>query len=180
MWRLFQCNCHVVCYWIELEACCSFCKDVTLSELSVPLIQSQARLSTVLLWTLSYKYIDMLIQGRGNRSGMPATAGLILPLLCHGTARVRPWSPASLISLTWESQSNVTPTKQVYRNNGLASLKGTFLEGGNRVPGIVQWPSVIQQNKVSEYVVSTYPRWWIWMVLNYVVYGVLLVSKILI
>ena len=39
--------------------------------------------------------------------------------------------------------------------NGLKGRKGTLYEGGIRVPGILQWPNVIQENRLSDYPVTT-------------------------
>ena len=57
--------------------------------------------------------------------------------------------------MIWFTSDNGPSRSSPGSTNGLAGVKGTLYEGGIRVPGIVQWPSVIQRNKVSEYVVST-------------------------
>ena len=38
---------------------------------------------------------------------------------------------------------------------GLCGEKGTLYEGGICVPGILQWPDVIEQNRQTDYPVST-------------------------
>ena len=57
--------------------------------------------------------------------------------------------------MIWFTSDNGPARTAPGSTGGLAGYKGTLLEGGIRVPGIVQWPSVIQQNKVSDYVVTT-------------------------
>lgn len=58
-------------------------------------------------------------------------------------------------TMIWFTSDNGPEGRNPGSTNGLQGKKGSLYEGGIRVPGIIQWPSVIQQNRVSEYLVST-------------------------
>lgn len=58
-------------------------------------------------------------------------------------------------TMIWFTSDNGPANRKFGSTNGLHGKKGTLYEGGIRVPGIVTWPSVIQQNRVSDYLVST-------------------------
>ena len=57
--------------------------------------------------------------------------------------------------MIWFTSDNGPAETAPGSTGGLAGFTGTLMEGGIRVPGIIQWPSVIQQNEVSDYVVTT-------------------------
>jgi arylsulfatase A-like enzyme len=58
-------------------------------------------------------------------------------------------------TMVWFTSDNGPAASSPGSTNGLEGRKGTLYEGGIRVPGILQWPGVIEQNKVSDYIVST-------------------------
>ena len=57
-------------------------------------------------------------------------------------------------TLIWFTSDN-GPVKGVGSTNGLLGHKGTLYEGGIRVPGIIEWPAVINQNRQESYPVVT-------------------------
>ena len=58
-------------------------------------------------------------------------------------------------TMIWFTSDNGPAIKSPGSTNGLEGRKGSLYEGGIRVPGILQWPDTIQENKVSDYLVST-------------------------
>lgn len=58
-------------------------------------------------------------------------------------------------TMIWFASDNGPARNSPGSTNGLEGGKGTLFEGGIRVPGILQWPGVIRQNRVSNYPVST-------------------------
>ena len=58
-------------------------------------------------------------------------------------------------TMVWFTSDNGPSARSPGSTNGLEGKKGTLYEGGIRVPGILQWPAVIQENVVSDYLVST-------------------------
>lgn len=58
-------------------------------------------------------------------------------------------------TMIWFTSDNGPADNSPGSTNGLEGRKGTLYEGGIRVPGILQWPSVIEENRLSDYPVST-------------------------
>ena len=58
-------------------------------------------------------------------------------------------------TMVWFTSDNGPAASSPGSTGGLRGHKGTLYEGGIRVPGILQWPGVIQQNTVADYLVST-------------------------
>ena len=58
-------------------------------------------------------------------------------------------------TMIWFTSDNGPSANGPGSTHGLRGEKGTLYEGGIRVPGILQWPSVVTENKVSDYLVST-------------------------
>lgn len=57
-------------------------------------------------------------------------------------------------TLIWFTSDN-GPVQGIGSTNGLLGHKGTLYEGGIRVPGIIEWPAVIKQNRQESYPVVT-------------------------
>jgi arylsulfatase A-like enzyme len=58
-------------------------------------------------------------------------------------------------TMVWFTSDNGPAAGSPGSTNGLEGGKGTLYEGGIRVPGILQWPAIIEENTVSDYLVST-------------------------
>ena len=58
-------------------------------------------------------------------------------------------------TLFWFTSDNGPENKTPGITNGLRGRKGSLYEGGIRVPGVIEWPNVITQNKVSSFPVVT-------------------------
>ena len=58
-------------------------------------------------------------------------------------------------TMIWFTSDNGPSNKSPGSTNGLEGHKGTLFEGGIRVPGILQWPGVIRENRISDFLVST-------------------------
>ena len=58
-------------------------------------------------------------------------------------------------TMLWFSSDNGPAQRSPGNTAGLRGHKGTLHEGGIRVPGIVEWPAVIQGNKISKHPVVT-------------------------
>ena len=57
-------------------------------------------------------------------------------------------------TLIWFTSDN-GPVQGLGSTNGLLGHKGTLYEGGIRVPGIIEWPAMIKQNRWESYPVVT-------------------------
>ena len=58
-------------------------------------------------------------------------------------------------TMVWFTSDNGPADGSPGSTNGLEGRKGSLYEGGIRVPGIIHWPSIIQENRVTEYPVTT-------------------------
>ena len=58
-------------------------------------------------------------------------------------------------TLFWFTSDNGPEVKTPGMTNGLRGMKRQLYEGGIRVPGVIEWPSVITSNKVSSFAVVT-------------------------
>lgn len=58
-------------------------------------------------------------------------------------------------TLVWFTSDNGPAGGSPGSTNGLRGRKGTLYEGGIRVPGIIRWPAVIEENTLTSYPVST-------------------------
>lgn len=58
-------------------------------------------------------------------------------------------------TMIWFASDNGPAAKSPGSTQGLRGEKGTLYEGGIRVPGILQWPDAIKQNRQTDYPVST-------------------------
>ena len=58
-------------------------------------------------------------------------------------------------TMIWFTSDNGPASRSPGLTKGLKGTKGTLYEGGIRVPGILQWPDAIKQNKQTDYPVST-------------------------
>jgi len=58
-------------------------------------------------------------------------------------------------TMLWFVSDNGPKSKTPGRTGGLRGRKGSLYEGGIRVPGIIEWPGVIKQNRISAYPVVT-------------------------
>lgn len=54
-------------------------------------------------------------------------------------------------TMLWFSSDNGPDIKHPGSSGGLRSHKGQLFEGGVRVPGIIEWPGVIEGNRKSSY-----------------------------
>ncbi len=58
-------------------------------------------------------------------------------------------------TLLWFTSDNGAPKKGPGSNGALRGYKGQLYEGGIRVPGIIEWPAVIEENRKSSFPVVT-------------------------
>ena len=58
-------------------------------------------------------------------------------------------------TMIWFSSDNGPENKTPGSTGGLKGRKGTLYEGGIRVPGIIEWPTLIRNNRVTDYPVVT-------------------------
>jgi len=58
-------------------------------------------------------------------------------------------------TLIWFTSDNGPAQGNPGSTNGLMGRKGSLLEGGIRVPGLIEWPAVIQENRWESYPVVT-------------------------
>jgi arylsulfatase A-like enzyme len=58
-------------------------------------------------------------------------------------------------TMLWFSSDNGPANRCPGSTGGLRGRKGSLFEGGIRVPGIVEWPGVIEQNRESNYPVTS-------------------------
>lgn len=80
-------------------------------------------------------------------SAMDTAVGRIRTLLKHYNV--------SSNTMLWFASDNGPAEKSPGSTQGLRGSKGSLFEGGIRVPGIIEWPGVIKQNRVSTYPVTT-------------------------
>ena len=98
------------------------------------------------------KYADRGFNGKkreyyGSIEGLDASIGEILAHLDNLGIRDT--------TMVWFTSDNGPSAGSPGSTNGLEGKKGTLYEGGIRVPGILQWPAVVEENIVSDYMVST-------------------------
>lgn len=76
---------------------------------------------------------------------------------CIGTlrARIREMGIAENTLFWFNSDNGGLPKITPETVGGLRGFKGDIFEGGLRVPGIVEWPAVIKQARVTEYPAAT-------------------------
>ena len=93
--------------------------------------------------TLSRQELDYY----ASISGLDAAVGRIRSLLKRHNI--------SQNTILWFSSDNGPSARSPGKTAGLKGYKGTLHEGGIRVPGIIEWPAVITDNRISNHPVVT-------------------------
>ena len=91
-------------------------------------------------------YTQKEIDYFGSITAMDEAIGNIRELLSHHNL--------SENTMLWFTSDN-GPQNFLLRGGGLSGIKGSLFEGGIRVPGILEWPAEIQENRVSNFPVVT-------------------------
>lgn len=92
-------------------------------------------------------YTAKQIDYYGAITAMDAAIGKIRALLEH--------HHISDNTMIWFTSDNGPAEKSPGSTGNLRGSKSTLFEGGVRVPGIIEWPAVIQSNRVSDFPVVT-------------------------
>ena len=92
-------------------------------------------------------YTQKEIDYYGSITAMDEAIGNIRELLSHHNL--------SENTMLWFTSDNGPEKKTPGQAGGLRGIKGSLYEGGIRVPGILEWPAVIQMNRVSNFPVVT-------------------------
>ncbi len=90
-------------------------------------------------WTLSSKELDYF----SSISALDAAVGRIRSLLKHYNM--------SHDTMLWFSSDNGPAARSPGQTAGLKGHKGTLHEGGIRVPGIIEWPAAIKENRITQH-----------------------------
>lgn len=103
-------------------------------------------------------YADMYREDRGTLSQEELDYYASLTAMDAAVGRIRSLLRRYNIStdtMIWFASDNGPANGTPGRTGGLRGRKGSLFEGGIRVPGIIEWPGVIKENRVSGYPVST-------------------------
>ena len=92
-------------------------------------------------------YIPKEIDYYGSITAMDAAIGKIRDLLEHHRI--------SDNTMIWFTSDNGPAKNSPGSTRNLRGSKSTLFEGGVRVPGIIEWPAVIQSNRISDFPVVT-------------------------
>ena len=95
----------------------------------------------------SQNYSQKEVDYYGAITAMDTAIGRIRELLSHHNLTDN--------TMLWFTSDNGPENNTPGQTAGLRGRKGSLYEGGIRVPGIIEWPAVIQSNRVSKFPVVT-------------------------